>query len=90
MGEWEARARREALMAAAAGAVDEERLKGTDEEARDYFLGLALRVEEEMGPRFLGEALRRCARGTAGEFVESARRLAKERDTEEVERPFRD
>jgi len=73
-----ARVRRGALIAAAEGELDEERLSGNDEAARDYFLGLALRTEERGGSRRLGEALRRSARGGARQFPAAARELAGE------------
>lgn len=44
-------------------------LLGTDEAAREYYLGLALWVEQLKGPDALGEALRKCAQGTASRFV---------------------
>ena len=74
VAEWEREAavERARLMAGAEGEVEAARLEGLDEEARDYFLGLALRVEEERGPRFLGEALRRCARGRPEDFAAAA------------------
>jgi hypothetical protein len=52
------------------------KLIGAGEEARQAFLGLALRVEEMNGPRFLGEALKKCPRGTAAQFAEAVRRTA--------------
>ncbi len=60
----------------------EHALSGRAEEARDCFLGLALHVEEAAGPRFLGEVLRRCPRGTATEFAAAVERLAEERGME--------
>ena len=45
------------------------RLAGADEKAKDAFLGLALRVEDARGPRYLGEVLKKCPRGTAAQFV---------------------
>jgi hypothetical protein len=50
-------------------------LTGTDEKARDAFLGLALRVEEMKGPRFLGDVLSKCPRGTAAQFVKALGRM---------------
>lgn len=44
-------------------------LSGNDAKARDAFLGLALRVEEMEGPRFLGDVLGKRPRGTAAGFV---------------------
>jgi len=44
-------------------------LVGADATAKEAFLGLALRVEEMKGPRFLGEVLKKCPRGTAAQFV---------------------
>jgi len=76
-----ARARREALISQARGRPDLRRLEGADYRARDYFLGLALRVEAAAGPRFLGEALLRSPRGSAAHFVWAAEGLAKERGT---------
>ncbi len=76
--EKEAAARRAALMAAAAGPVQAPRLAGTDAAARDYFLGLALRVESAAGPRFLGRALARCPRGRPADFVRAVDALAAE------------
>jgi hypothetical protein len=75
-----ARPRRQLLISAARGKPDWARLKGADLNARDYFLGLALRVEETAGPRFLAEALARCPRGTATCFVTAAEALARERE----------
>jgi len=74
-----AAARRQSLIAAAAGKPDPARLKAHDTAARDYFLGLALRVEAAAGPRFLAESLSRCPRGTAPDFVKAVNALAKER-----------
>jgi hypothetical protein len=74
-----AAARRQSLIAAAAGKPDPARLKAHDTAARDYFLGLALRVEAAAGPRFLAESLSRCPRGTAPGFVKAVNALAKER-----------
>lgn len=74
-----AAARRQVLIAGAAGPVDTTRLNGTDEKAKDYFLGLALRVEAAAGPRFLGEALAKCPRGSGARFVAAVQKLARER-----------
>jgi len=81
--EREARARREELMKGAAGAPDQSRLERRNEAARDYLLGLALLVEKEAGPGFLGEALRRSPRGSAEQFVEAVRLLGRERGISE-------
>lgn len=70
--EGQASSRREQLIRNAAGPVDVRRLSGTDSEARDYFLGLALRVEEERGPRALAAALSRCPRGSALDFARAS------------------
>jgi len=74
---WQARARerRAALIAAAAGEPDGERVSGNDQAARDYFLGLALRIEERFGSRRLGEALKRSAPAGAREFAAAARQM---------------
>ncbi|MFB3883046.1 MAG: hypothetical protein ACE149_17400 [Armatimonadota bacterium] len=47
----------------------EKRLTGAGEEQKRAFLGLALRVEETKGARYLGEVLGKCRRGTAVQFV---------------------
>lgn len=78
LAEWEAEAKAERgrLM----GLWSEEQMRriwqgqvpaeqGSDARARDSFLGLALRAEEMKGPRFLGEVLRKCPRGTAVQFA---------------------
>jgi hypothetical protein len=70
---------RRALIAAAAGKPDLARLKANDTAARDYFLGLALRVETTAGPHLLAESLSRCPHGTAAEWVKAVSALAKER-----------
>jgi len=90
--EWEREAAvtRQRLLAGAEGELEAARLQGLGEEAQDYFLGLALCVEEVAGPRFLGEVLRRCAGGRAADFVAAAERLAEEWDKEEVEGLFWD
>jgi hypothetical protein len=44
-------------------------LQGNDQITREAFLGLALRVEEMKGARYLGEVLKKCPRGTATQFV---------------------
>ena len=77
----EARAKRAALMAAAEGELDEERLRGSDRAARDYFLGLALRTEERCGSRRLGEALKQSAGGGARQFAVAVRALAPDAST---------
>ncbi len=85
VAEWEreAQGERERLIAEAREAgLDAARLRGVDENAQDYFLGLALRVEEVAGPRFLGEVLGRCARGRAADFVGVTERLVEERGME--------
>jgi len=74
-----ARVRRQSLITKARGKPDLARLKGVDAKTRDYFLGLALRVEEQAGPRFLAEALARCPRGRAIDFVNVVNTLARER-----------
>ena len=74
-----AAARRRSLMARARGPFSRVRLAGAGEQAQDYFLGLALWVEAAWGPRLLGEALARCPRGTAADFVAAAERLQRER-----------
>jgi hypothetical protein len=84
--EQEARVERERLVVPARGEVNPPRLTGTGEDARDCFLGLALWVEEEMGPGFLGDVLRRCPRGTAGQFMEAVRGLVEERGLEQLSR----
>jgi hypothetical protein len=61
-------------------------LVGADAVAKEAFLGLALRVEEMKGPRFLGEVLKKCPRGTAGQFVGA---LGKERDAGKLLGPSR-
>jgi len=73
-----AAARRQALIAGAAGAVDAARLNGTDARARDYFLGLALAAEEEHGPGILGAALAKCPRGRPAQFVAALRKCVQE------------
>ena len=80
-----AAARRRSLMARARGPFSRVRLAGAGEQAQDYFLGLALWVEAAWGPRLLGEALARCPRGTAADFVAAAERLQRERG---LLRPF--
>jgi hypothetical protein len=77
--EAEARARRDLLIAQARGRPDAARLRSADAKARDYFLGLALRVEQSAGPRFLGEALLRCPKAAAPAFLSAVEALAKER-----------
>jgi hypothetical protein len=74
-----AAARRRSLIAKAKGKVNLARLKPHDRDARDYFLGLALRVEAAAGPRFLAEALARCPHGKPTDFIAAANALAKER-----------
>jgi hypothetical protein len=74
--------RRRALIAAASGKPDPARLKRADNTARDYFLGLALRVETTAGPRFLAESLSRCPHGTAADWLKAVNALAKERGVE--------
>jgi hypothetical protein len=69
-----ARPRRERLMAGVVGDPDPARLRGRDTKARDYFLGLALRVEATDGPRRLTELLTRCPRGTAPQFLAALQR----------------
>jgi hypothetical protein len=64
-----ARPRREQLIASASGPLTPSRLRTADLRARDYFLGLALKVESESGPRRLAEALSRCPRGAASQFL---------------------
>lgn len=64
-----ARPRREQLIARAAGKPDPRRVRGEDVKAREYVLGLALRVEAERGPRGLAEVLARCVRGTGPQFL---------------------
>jgi hypothetical protein len=73
-----AAARRQALIAGAAGAVDAARLNGTDARARDYLLGLALAAEEEYGPGILGVALAKCPRGRPAQFVAALRKCVQE------------
>jgi hypothetical protein len=51
-------------------------LNGADKQAREAFVGLALRVEEAKGPRYLGEVLKKGGRGNAEGFV---RALGKQR-----------
>ena len=73
---WEAEARpeRERLLLLARGTPPTEALlKGTDEAAREYLVGMALAVEDERGPEALAKALARCAQGTAAKFVQAAR-----------------
>jgi hypothetical protein len=74
-----AAARRRSLIAKAKGKVNLARLKPPTAAARDYFLGLVLRVEASAGPRFLAEALARCPRGKPADFITAANALAKER-----------
>jgi len=74
-----AAARRQALIAQAGGQPDLSRLRGKDAKARDYFLGLALRVEAAAGPRFLGEALAKCPRGRPEQFASVVQKLARQR-----------
>ena len=74
--------RRRALIAAAAGKPNLARLKANDTAARDYFLGLALRVETTAGPHLLAESLSRCPHGTAADWVKAVNALAKERGVE--------
>ena len=64
-----ARPRREQLLARAAGKPDLRRARGEDVKAREYVLGLALRVEAERGPHGLAEVLARCPRGNAVQFL---------------------
>jgi hypothetical protein len=52
------------------------RLAWADQKAKERFLGLALRVEEMKGARFLGEVLKKGGRGNAEGFV---RALGKQR-----------
>jgi hypothetical protein len=73
-----AAARRRSLVSKAIGKPDPARLRPSDGGARDYFLGLVLRVEENAGPRFLAEALGRCPRGKPADFITAADALAKE------------
>jgi len=82
-----ARKRREQLVSLAGGGVDRARLAGAGADARDYFLGLALRAEEAAGPRFLAEALARCPRAKAVDFVAAAEALAKERGVQLWQEP---
>jgi hypothetical protein len=75
----EAAVERERLIAKVlAIGADEEKLQGVGEEARDYFLGLALHVEETAGPTFLAQVLSRCVRGRPAQFVAAASRLGSE------------
>jgi len=79
--EWEAAARpeRERLMGLARGRPPTEALlKGTDEAAREYLLGMVLVVEDEGGPEALAKALAKCAQGTAEKFVQAAREVGVE------------
>jgi hypothetical protein len=75
VAEWEAQASKERadLLARwsedAVRQVTAERLSGKDQQARDDVVGLALWVEQNDGPRALGEALKKCARGTGAQFV---------------------
>lgn len=69
-----ARPRREQLIAGANGELDLGRLGAGDLRARDYFLGLALKVEAVSGPRRLAETLLRCRRGTAAQFAAALER----------------
>ncbi len=76
MPDWEAAARqeRERLLGLAGEAgIDTSRLSGKDEAARDYLLGLAVRLEAEQGPEGLAAVLRKCARGSAERFVRAAK-----------------
>ena len=72
-----AAARRQELIAGAAGPLDATRLNGTDAKARDYFLGLALAAEEKHGPGILGAALVECPRGRPAQFVAALRECVK-------------
>jgi len=79
--EWEGEARpeRERLMGLARGRPPTEALlKGTDEVAREYLLGMVLVVEDEGGPEALAKALAKCAQGTAEKFVQAAREVGVE------------
>ncbi len=74
--DWEtgARRERERLLALAGEAgIDTSRLIAKDEAARDYLLGLAVRLEAEQGPEGLAAVLTKCARGTADRFVRAAK-----------------
>jgi hypothetical protein len=54
-------------------APTEALLKGRDETAREYLVGMVLVVEDEGGPLTLAKALAKCAQGTAEKFVQAAR-----------------
>ena len=74
--EWEAEAKpeRERLLRLVRGRPPTEALlKGRDEAARDYLLGMVLAVEDEGGPEALAKALAKCAQGTTEKFVQAAR-----------------
>ena len=74
--EWEAEAKpeRERLLGLARSTEPTEALlKGTDEAAREYLVGMVLAVEDEGGPETLAKALAKCAQGTAEGFVQAAR-----------------
>jgi hypothetical protein len=74
--EWEAEAKpeRERLLGLARGRPPTEALlKGTDEAAREYLVGMVLAVEDEVGPEELAKALVKCAQGTTEKFVQAAR-----------------
>ena len=73
---WETEAgqeRERLLRTVGEGQIDEERLKGKDEAARDYLLGLAVRLEAERGPKELAAVLSRCAQGSAEQFLQAAK-----------------
>jgi hypothetical protein len=52
--------------------LDQVLLQGKDAAARDHFLGLALDVEDRLGPERLAQALKTCPQGTALQFVTAA------------------
>jgi hypothetical protein len=56
--------------------ANEEPLQGVDAQARDYFVGLVLHVEEVAGPRFVADVLKQCPGGTPTQFVSAASKSA--------------
>ncbi len=83
--EWEAEASKERARLLSLWSDDEarqapvERLKGKDQRAREYVVGLALWVEEKEGPQTLGEVLKKCPRGTGEGLARAVRGRLKTR-----------